>query len=70
MSPGPRGEREAADTARPQPGVRSGPRRPGGDGEAVPEGGKEAPARTVAAASAATTRAAAAEMRELFPGRQ
>lgn len=71
-APGPRGEREAADSARPQPGVRSGPRRPGGDGEAVPEGGKEgreAPARTVAAASAAAT-AAAAETRELFPGRQ
>lgn len=71
-APGPRGEREAADSARPQPGVRSGPRRPGGDGEAVREGGKEgrkALARTVAAASAAAT-AAAAETRELFPGRQ
>lgn len=55
--PGPRGEREAADSARPQPGVRSGPRRPGGDGEAVPE---VAPARTAAAASAATAPAAAA----------
>lgn len=40
-APGPRGEREAADSARPQPGVRSSPRRPGGDGEAVAEGGRE-----------------------------
>lgn len=61
--PGPRGEREAADSARPRPGVCARAR--GGRAATERRSRREALARTAAAASAAT-----AAGRELFPGRQ
>lgn len=61
--PGPRGEREAADSARPQPGVCARAR--GGRAATERRSRREVLARTAAAASAAT-----AAGRELFPGRQ
>lgn len=61
--PGPRGEREAADSARPQPGVCARAR--GGRAATERRSRREALARTAAATSAAK-----AARRELFPGRQ